>query len=123
VVHERRWRLEAGGNILRGEDLFVADGQAAGAGDVAIRFHLHPAVRVSEVAGGVRLILPNDETWMFEASSPGVRLEESVFFPTTDRPRRTEQIVLAFNRRDTQAVTWRFRRVETPPTFGETVQA
>ena len=123
LVHERRWRLEAGGNILRGEDRLVPDGQEAGEGDVAIRFHLHPAVRVSEVAGGVRLILPNDETWMFEASSPGLRLEESVFFPTTDRPRRTEQIVLAFNRRDTQAVIWRFRRVETPPAFGEAVQA
>jgi uncharacterized heparinase superfamily protein len=82
---------------------------------VAIRFHLHPAVRASEVGGGVRLVLPNEETWIFTADPVGVRLEESVFFPTTDRPRRTEQIVLAFNTRNATAVSWRFRRVETVP--------
>jgi uncharacterized heparinase superfamily protein len=112
LVHERRWRLDAGGSRLDGEDLFVSEREGAGPQDVAIRFHLHPAVRVSEAEGGVRLILPNDETWIFDASSPGVRLEESVFFPTTDRPRRTEQIVLAFNTRHTRTVAWRFTRLD-----------
>ncbi len=118
LVHERRWRLDASGNLLYGEDLLIAEREGAGPQDVAIRFHLHPAIRVSEAEGGVRLILPNNETWMFDASSPGVRLEESVFFPTTDRPRRTEQIVLAFNTREMRTVAWRFTRLETASPLG-----
>jgi uncharacterized heparinase superfamily protein len=114
LVHERRWRVEGGGS-LHGEDVLVPEGERGGAHDVAIRFHLHPAVRASEVGGGVRLVLPNEETWIFTADPVGVRLEESVFFPTTDRPRRTEQIVLAFDTRNATAVNWQFRRVETVP--------
>ncbi len=112
LVHERRWRLETSGNALFGEDAFIADGAAAAdPHDVAIRFHLHPTVRASEVEGGVRLVLPNEEAWLFQADPVAARLEESVFFPTTDRPRRTEQIVLAFNTRNATSVAWLFRRV------------
>jgi uncharacterized heparinase superfamily protein len=114
LVHERRWRLEASGDSLHGEDRLMPDGDGRGDQDVAIRFHLHPATRANEVEGGIRLVLPNEETWLFEAAPVGMRLEESVFFPTTDRPRRTEQIVLAFNTRQAKSVTWRFRRVEAP---------
>lgn len=112
LVHERRWRLEANGAVLYGEDAFIPEYGRAGSHDVAIRFHLHPAVRASEIAGGgIRLVLPNEETWVFAASPISLRMEESVFFPTRDRPRRTEQIVLSFNTRQAETVRWRFERV------------
>jgi uncharacterized heparinase superfamily protein len=115
LVHERRWRLDADGQSLHGEDRLVPEGGKAGALDVAVRFHLHPAVRVGEAEAGIRLTLPNEEVWLFEASPAAARLEESVFFPTTDRPRRTAQIVLAFSTRSTNAVTWRLRRLLVAP--------
>jgi len=112
LVHERRWRLESEGGVLEGEDLLISDGERAGSHEVAIRFHLHPGVRAREVEGaGIQLALPNNETWIFRASSIAPKMEESVFFPTTDRPRRTEQIVLAFNARQAGGVRWRFERV------------
>jgi uncharacterized heparinase superfamily protein len=111
LVHERRLQLEEGGSILHGEDIFIPAGKRAGQRDVAIRFHLHPAVRTSEVEGGIRLTLPNDETWIFSAGPIASRMEESVYFPTTDRPRRTDQIVLAFSTRQAETVRWRFARV------------
>jgi uncharacterized heparinase superfamily protein len=113
LVHERRWRLDAGGDVLEGEDAFIPAGESASPRDVAVRFHLHPAVRVSEVEGGsLRLVLPDGETWTFEAGPIAFRIEESVYFPTTDRPRRTEQIVLAFNTRQAETVRWRFARLK-----------
>jgi uncharacterized heparinase superfamily protein len=111
LLHQRRWRLEADGQALQGEDIFIPDGESASPRDVAIRFHLHPAVQATEVEGGrIGLILPNEEAWIFDAKPIAARMEESVFFPTTDRPRRTEQIVLAFNTRQAPTVRWRFER-------------
>jgi uncharacterized heparinase superfamily protein len=113
LIHQRRWRLEASGDALHGEDLLIVGGESASPRDVAIRFHLHPAVQASEAEGGrIRLVLPNQETWIFGASPIAAHMEESVFFPTTDRPRRTEQIVLAFNTRQAETVRWRFDKVE-----------
>jgi uncharacterized heparinase superfamily protein len=111
LSHERRWRLEADGCVLHGEDAFIPDRESAGPRDVAIRFHLHPSVRTSEAEDGLRLVLPNEETWIFAAHPVAWRMEESVFFSTTDRPRRTEQIVLAFNTRQADTVRWRFERM------------
>jgi uncharacterized heparinase superfamily protein len=119
LVHKRRWRLESGGHALHGEDIFVPEGKRGGPCDVAIRFHLHPSVRASEADGGVRLVLPNQETWLFQAELVACRIEESVFFPTTDRPRRTEQIVLAFNTRQADTVRWRFERLAPAAETGE----
>jgi uncharacterized heparinase superfamily protein len=42
-------------------------------------------------------------------------LEESIFFPTTDRPRKTEQIVIVFNTRQFNRMHWRFTRVSLAP--------
>jgi uncharacterized heparinase superfamily protein len=116
LVHERRWRLDATGDVLHGEDAFIPEGERTRPRDVAIRFHLHPTVRASEGGGGgIRLVLPNEETWMFDAGPAPMRVEESIFFPTTDRPRKTEQIVLAFDTRQFDKVRWRFTRVSSAP--------
>jgi uncharacterized heparinase superfamily protein len=112
LVHERRWQLAAAGDEFHGQDLFIPDGEDAPPRDVAIRFHLHPTVKATAMNGGrIRLVLPNDEIWLFEASDAALRIEESVFFPTTDRPRRTEQIVLAFNTGEVSRIRWRFAKV------------
>ena len=120
LLYERSWRLAADGTVLDGEDVFIPEGEASALCDVAIRFHLHPTVRASELDGGrIRLVLPSEETWIFHAGTIAPRMEESVFFPATDRPRRTEQIVLAFNTRQAERVRWRFERENPPAARGD----
>ena len=63
---------------------------------MVLRFHLHPAVKASRSQDGqtVMLVLPNGQSWAFEADGLPLALEESVFFAAADGLRRTEQIVV-----------------------------
>jgi uncharacterized heparinase superfamily protein len=116
LVHERRWRLAADGGLLEGEDAFSLDDSDRAGPDLAIRFHLHPAVQTGKPGpDGIKLVLPGQETWMFQADPAIIRVEESVFFATTDRGRRSEQLVLAFNTGETRRVRWRFERLGAGP--------
>lgn len=114
LVHRRRWRLATDGEALEGEDAFVAAGASlAPRPEAALRFHLHPSVKAGRVAGGraVALVLPNRDTWEFEAQTDAEpAIEESVFFAATGGSRRTEQIVLRVAA-DDAVLRWRFRRV------------
>jgi uncharacterized heparinase superfamily protein len=112
VLHERRLHLSPDGERLMGTDTFPLDEGSAGP-DVAIRFHLHPALRPSLVQSGrvVMLMLPNRETWQFEAGGREIRIEESVFFAGSDGARRAEQIVIPLSRADRDTVQWRFERL------------
>ncbi len=116
IMHQRSWRLAQDGARLDGEDVFFApDG-----GDVpkkvpdlfAIRFHLHPNIKASRRADGesVLLALPGSESWVFNAPGTTVELEESVFLPSTDGPRRSNQIVVSGHAREFQRVVWSFLR-------------
>jgi uncharacterized heparinase superfamily protein len=116
TVHQRTWRLTQDGSRLDGEDVFFApDG-----GNVpkktqdqfAIRFHLHPNIKASRRADGESVLLapPGGESWVFTAPGATVELEESVFLPATDGPRRTEQIVVFGHARDLPRVVWSFVR-------------
>jgi uncharacterized heparinase superfamily protein len=112
LTHERRWQLAASGEEFHGQDVFIPDGESTPARDVAIRFHLHPTVKATSLESGrVKLVLPNQEAWFFDANGAAVEVEESVFFPTSDRPRRSEQLVLSFSTAETRKVRWRFERV------------
>jgi uncharacterized heparinase superfamily protein len=115
IVHQRSWRLAQDGSRLDGEDVFFAtDG-----GDIpkkvrdqfAIRFHLHPNIKASRRSDGesVLLALPGNESWLFSAGT-AVELEESIFLPATDGPRRSEQIVVSGHARDLPRVVWSFVR-------------
>lgn len=60
----------------------------------AIRFHIHPDIRMSpSQGGGVLLKLPNGEGWRFRSGMP-VAIEESVYLGA-EQVRRAEQIVLS----------------------------
>ena len=67
------------------------------AGNYAIRFHLHPSVRVAIAADGqgVVLALGNGETWRVSANAPETRIEESFFLADARGPQPASQIVLA----------------------------
>lgn len=116
LVHHRQWRLALDGERLDGEDSFSgSDSGTVGEAraEAALRFHLHPSVKASRVASGrvVMLVLPNRETWEFEAETHAEpEIEEGVFFAATSGSRRAEQIVLRMPAEEA-SVRWRFRRI------------
>ena len=115
VVHQRTLMLSADGGRLEGEDtLLNASGFSTRSkpDDYVLRFHLHPSVKASRLsdARGVMLVLPNRDAWTFEALNDKVDLEDSVFLAGSDGPRRTAQIVIRQNRKDSLSIRWSFTR-------------
>src|SRR5258706_13981355 len=85
--------LARGGHSLTGADrLIPIQSKAwttthAGKGDYrglpfAIRFHIHPDVRLSLAQGGASVILklPNGEGWRFRCGGGTLAIEESIYF-------------------------------------------
>jgi len=77
----------------------------------AIRFHIHPDVRMSASQGGdILLKLPNGEGWRFRAQT-SIATEESVYLGT-ETLRRTEQLVLSGAVKDTPVeIGWMFEQI------------
>jgi uncharacterized heparinase superfamily protein len=96
IVHERTLALGPQGAALNGTDRLVPQGKTRrGTLDFAIRFHMHPDVRLSpSQGGGILLKLPNGEGWRFRAGGGQVGIEESVYFGN-GKTRKTEQIVIS----------------------------
>ena len=95
-VHERMLALSPGGTRLTGCDRLVpqAGRRRRAAVPFAIRFHIHPDVRVSpSLSGDILLKLPNGEGWRFRHGG-SIAIEESVY-AGHDGVRRTEQLVLS----------------------------
>jgi uncharacterized heparinase superfamily protein len=95
IVHERSLTLSPRGTRLTGSDrLFRHQSRRKRvAPPFAIRFHIHPDVRVSHsLSGDILLKLPNAEGWRFRHSG-SVAIEESVYAGRAGI-RRGEQLVL-----------------------------
>jgi uncharacterized heparinase superfamily protein len=115
ALHRRTLRLAADGASLSGEDRIAPVGKSAlTAGKLlAVRFHLHPAVRVepSGDGGPVLLNLPSGEEWLFEAAGRVVDLEESIIFATPGGAIATMQMVLRGKVIDNESLNWSFSRL------------
>ncbi|RAI41891.1 heparinase II/III family protein [Rhodoplanes roseus] len=114
IIHQRTLTLAADGSRLEGEDIFLpARGEALPAktpDEFAVRFHLHPTIRVTrtEDGHGVVLTLANKDVWRFLAHEDRVDVEESVFLGGRTGPRRTVQLVIRGNARKAPRVEWTF---------------
>jgi uncharacterized heparinase superfamily protein len=120
IVHRRVLMVSHDGARLDGEDtLSPAPGARikSGEADYALRFHLHPLVKASRLsdARGVMLVLPNRDVWTFEALDDKVEVEDSVFLPGNDGPRRTAQIVIRQDSRHAASIRWSFVRSAASP--------
>lgn len=108
--HKRRFYISGTGEDMRGEDVITGDG----AKTFRVRFHLHPQVQASLIQGGtgVLLRLPGGAGWRFFATGGTVSLEDSIYSGAGQRPRRSEQIIVAglLDSEET-VVKWRFSRV------------
>jgi uncharacterized heparinase superfamily protein len=114
VQHERQMTLSVQGTALTGIDRLVPKGKPRGPGgglSFAIRFHIHPDVRVSSSQGGdILLKLPNGEGWRFRAQT-AIATEESVYLGT-ETLRRAEQLVLAGTVKDVPVeIGWVFEQI------------
>ncbi len=116
IVHERMLDIDPGGSTLRGHDHFEI-GRSRSDPSYAVRFHLHPDVKVSRMNGEkvVLLTLPSGEVWVFTADGLDIEIEESVFLSEPNGAMRTSQIVLSGKVPDNPDVAWILHRVETGP--------
>ncbi len=118
IIHERVLMLAPDGMRLYGEDIFLdaqGDPQLRSTRDeFAIRFHLHPSVRVTRLTDGRGVILmsPSKEAWVFSAHHDRVELEESVYLAGSEGPRRTLQIVIYGHARTASRVQWSLQQAQ-----------
>lgn len=112
--HERQVTMSPQGLMVTGRDRLVpvaADAPMAGH-SFAVRFHIHPDVRVSRLEGGGFLLkLPGGEGWRFRAGGGTLAAEESVYLggPAV---RRTEQLVISGVTRAAPAeIAWVFEQI------------
>ncbi|MGB0747225.1 MAG: heparinase II/III family protein [Magnetospiraceae bacterium] len=108
LAHKRDLFVSADGADLRGCDQLTGSGVAP----FNIRFHLHPSLNVSVIAGGDAVLIkpPKGKGWRFRARGATLEIKDSVYFENGMHPRRTEQIVL-IGHTDGQGATvkWAFR--------------
>jgi len=96
LVHERRLFLSHDGADFRGEDRLVPRDAETPPRRFAVRFHLHPAVRVSRSTDGTGalLTLPSGATWRFRADAV-LDIADGVYLGTGDTIRKSQQLVIA----------------------------
>ena len=130
--HCRRLYMDLTGTDIRGEDqLFVPLGGVPVRRDLipfALRFHLHPNVKVTLAQNGhsALLILPDSKggkggnSWRFRADGGPLKLEKSVYLANGNRPRPTEQLVIygqAYGDSDGQTksnrIRWTLKRMDS----------
>ncbi|MBS0279865.1 MAG: heparinase II/III family protein, partial [Proteobacteria bacterium] len=110
--HERKITLSPQGQMVTGADRIVPVTTRGGPLVFALRFHIHPDVRISQLeGGGILLKLSNGEGWRFRAGGGELTVEESVYLGG-DTVRRTEQLVVTGQVRDTPVeAAWVFEQI------------
>jgi uncharacterized heparinase superfamily protein len=112
LIHGRDLALARDGSVLSGRDrLFACETARArnAPEEFALRFHLHPRVRVTGGGASAELALANGVTLLFEAEGGEMRIEDSIFFASVGGARRTSQIVLRGKAAAGVDLRWSFR--------------
>ena len=112
IRHERQITISKQGLAVTGVDRVRPNaGRSAIAQSFAIRFHIHPDVRVSvSQGGGILLKLPSGEGWRFRSGAQ-MTVEESIYLGS-DTLRRTDQLVLTGSVKDQPVeAAWIFEQI------------
>ncbi len=113
LLHHRCLTLTQDGRRLAGEDVLKPSGRR-GVGtnaEFAIRFHVHPQVRLSRLqGGGILMEPPSGDPWIFEAGDLVIDVEESIFFAAPDGARAAQQLVVHGRAQLTPDVHWSLTR-------------
>ncbi|MEM9469158.1 MAG: heparinase II/III family protein [Pseudomonadota bacterium] len=96
IIHRRRLYLSEKGFDFRGEETLSCMSGLAKDHNIAIRFHLHPDVKVSLVKEGKEALLrlKNGVGWRFTAENAALSLDNSIYLGQGIRPRKTKQLVM-----------------------------
>ena len=112
-THERKVTMSPQGLMVTGADRLTPSGRGpAGELPFAVRFHIHPDVRVSRLEGGAFLLkLPGGEGWRFRAGGGEIGVEDSIYLGG-GVVRRAEQLVISGTVKDSPAeVAWVFEQI------------
>jgi len=125
LSHRRRLFMPLDGHDIRGEDsLFAPVGSVPIRRDqvpFAVRFHIHPNVRVSlsQDKSSALLVVGAKAGWRFRTDGGQVELEDSVYLAVGSAPVKTQQLVIygqAFCDSDGESrsnrVRWSFRKLK-----------
>ncbi len=125
LSHRRRLFMPREGHDVRGEDgLFAPMGSVPIRRDqvpFAIRFHIHPKVRVSlsQDKSSALLVVDGKAGWRFRTDGGSLTLEDSVYLGTGSAPLKSQQLVIygaAFCDSDGESrsnrVRWSFRKLK-----------
>lgn len=109
--HQRTVTLSQQGSQLTGCDAILPVQGRKQTTPFAVRFHIHPDVRMStSQGGGIILKLPNGEGWRFRCGG-NLSIEESIYLGGAP-VRRTEQIVISGTVKDQPVeVAWTFEQM------------
>jgi len=115
VAHRRSLRFTDEGDMLEGTDSFLTPGggkRRSGKDRFAIRFHIHPDIRVRErpETRSVVFEFPHGELWELEADAGDLRIEESILMAGNRGNRETDQVVIYGRVQHTPQVAWRIYR-------------
>ncbi|NWG46023.1 MAG: heparinase II/III family protein [Alphaproteobacteria bacterium] len=122
LVHERRIYMNNAGSDIRGEDRLLQIEQLSPEDlrdleplPFAVRFHLHPSVRIDlrPEEGSAQLRLPSGDGWIFRSAGGGLSIEESVYLGTPDMV-PTRQIVVSGGIGADTTVKWALTRMARP---------
>ncbi|HEX4157828.1 MAG TPA: heparinase II/III family protein [Rhizomicrobium sp.] len=112
TVHRREMTLSLRGSKLTGCDHLRPDPARGGGGvPFAVRFHIHPDIRVSPaLSGDILLKLPSGEGWRFRHGGSAA-IEESVYVGQGSI-RRSEQLVLGGTvKGEPVEIAWMFEQI------------
>lgn len=120
-LHQRRLRLSKSGDLLEGVDRCALipgswDEMTKGAEiptHYALRFHLHPQIRLTSLRSKRDILLQFDpnEKWIFSSAKAPLHIEESFYLPLGYGGRKTNQIVLFNPLHSLRSCAWSLRRV------------
>jgi len=110
--HERRITLSPQGQMVTGADRLIPVRTRRDPSEFALRFHIHPDVRMSRLEGGAILLkLPNGEGWRFRAGGGNLAIEESIYVGG-ETVRRAEQLVVTGQVRESPVeAAWVFEQI------------
>lgn len=113
ITHRRRLYLGNHGHDLRGEESLTCSIGMTKPSEIALRFHLHPRVKVSLIQDGAEALLrlPGGAGWRFFNQGGQMSLENSIYLGTGTRPAKTKQLVLyGLMHSDVACIKWALQR-------------
>ena len=116
LIHHRCLTLAHDGRCLSGEETLATSGRrgAGATAEFAVRFHVHPQVRLARLENGSLLLEPpSGDVWVFAADDLAPEVEESIFFAAPDGARAAQQIVLHGRASQNSSVRWSLTRHQT----------